>query len=132
MPTPLFIELLLIQRVSLEENMEERILKLYCKLRDIGASFLIYHERDNVEKIKKIMPEIQEFVLWFLEENRLEIEEELYHNISENLLIIMNDILEALEQKDTVLLHDAVLNGLFEYLQLFVVLKQGEKSYDSI
>lgn len=112
--------------------MEEKIQALFYKLRDIGALFLIYQERNNVEKIREIIPEIQEFVLWFLEENRFGIEEELYQNMSSNLLSILEDILEALKQGDTVLLHDAANNGLLEYLQLFVEVEQEEEADDNL
>ena len=112
--------------------MEEKIQELFCKLRDIGASFLIYQKRDNLEQTRKILPEIQEFVLWFLEGNRFGIEEELYQNMSSNLLEVLKDILEALEQEDMVLLHDAAANGLLEYLQLFVNTEQEDGANDNI
>ena len=108
--------------------MEESIQVLFHKLRDTGISFLIYQERDIVEQVKKIIPEIQEFVLWFLEGNRCGIEEELYQDMSSNLLFILEDILEALKQNDTVLLYDATANGLLDYLQLFVNLEQEEEA----
>lgn len=112
--------------------MEEKIQELYCKIRDIGALFLIFKERNNIEEIKKIVPEIQEFVLWFLEENRFEVEEELYQGMCNNLLDILKDILEALEQHDVVLLHDAAANGLLEYLKLFAEPEQEEKVNDDL
>lgn len=112
--------------------MEEKIQKLYCSIRDIGATFLFYHKRNNVEEIKKIMPEIQEFILWFLEGNRFGIEEELYQNMCCNLLDILEDIVQALEQHDVVLLHDAATNGLLEYLGLFMDLEQEESTNDNV
>ncbi|MCI8483295.1 MAG: hypothetical protein HFH41_03015 [Lachnospiraceae bacterium] len=111
--------------------MEEKIQSLFYKLRNMGAAFLIYQKRDNIEETKKIIPEIQEFVLWFLEGNRFGIEEELYQNMSSNLLGILEDILAALQQNDMVLLHDATNNGLLEYLQLFVETEQEEEADDS-
>ena len=71
-------------------------------------------------------------VLWFLEGNRFGIEEELYQNMSSNLLEVLKDILEALEQEDMVLLHDAAANGLLEYLQLFVNTEQEDGANDNI
>lgn len=112
--------------------MEEKIRALFHKLRNIGISFLIYQERNITEQVKKIIPEIQDFVLWFLEENRFGVEEELYQDMSSNLLHILKDILEALEQNDTVLLYDATANGLFDYLQLFVDLEQEEEADDNL
>lgn len=112
--------------------MDEKMQKLYGELRDIVAFFLIYQARDNIERIKKIIPEIQEFVLWFLEGNKFGLEEELYQGMSSNLLCILEDILMALEQGDKVLLHDAVAYGLMEYLELFVEVPQEEKADDSL
>ncbi|EOS23238.1 hypothetical protein C806_02743 [Lachnospiraceae bacterium 3-1] len=112
--------------------MEEKIQALFYKLRRIGISFLIYQERNITEQVKKIIPEIQEFVLWFLEGNRFGIEEELYQDMSSNLLHILEDILEALKQNDTVLLYDATANGLLDYLQLFVELEQEEEADDDL
>ena len=112
--------------------MEDKIQKLYCSIRDIGATFLIYHKRNNVEEIKKLMPEIQEFVLRFLEENKFGIEDELHWDMRCNLLNILEDIVQALEQHDVVLLHDAATNGLLEYLGLFTDLEQEESTDDNV
>lgn len=112
----------------LERAMEEKILELHDKLRDIGALFLIFQERDNVERIKKIIPEIQEFVLWFLEGNRFGIEDNLYQDMGSNLLNILKDISVALQQHDVVLMHDAAVNGLMEYLKLFLEEGQEEET----
>lgn len=103
-----------------EGIMEDNIQKLYHQVRDIGAWYMIYQIHDNIERTKKIIPEIQEFVLWFLEENRFGIENELYQGMSCNLIDILKDILGALEQDDMVLLNDAMSYGLMEYLQLFL------------
>lgn len=113
-----------------EENMEETTQKLYKELRNISAFFLIYQLRDNIERTKKIIPEIQKFVFWFLEGNKFGIDEELYQGMSRNLLCILEDILEAMKHKDMVLLHDAITYGLIEYLELFVDVEHEEKEDD--
>ena len=99
--------------------MEEKIEELYKEIVDISAGYLIYQKRENVTLIKKIIPQIQEFVLWFLEGNRFGIEEELYLGMCQQLMDILQDILNAIRQEDVVLLHDAAANGLLEYLKLF-------------
>lgn len=106
---------------------------LYKILGEISIDYLIYQKRDNIEQTKKIIPQIQEFVLWFLEKNRYGIEAELYQDLSQNLVNILADILEALEQGDMVLMHDALTYGLLEYLELIVVdLKQEEYADDDV
>ncbi len=100
--------------------MDEKIQILYQQLKDITFRYWVYRLRQNIVKTKKIIPEIQEFVLWFLEENIFGIDEELYQGLSKNLVIILQDILTALQEEDMVLLHDAIAYGLLEYLRLFV------------
>ncbi len=112
--------------------MEEKIQKLYEQIREIAAFYLIYQLRDNIERTSKIIPEIQEFVLWFLEENRCGVKKELYQGMCNNLLIILKDILFAMENRDVVLLHDSMAGGLMEYLQLFVKGAQEEKSDENL
>lgn len=104
--------------------MEDKIRDLYKELRNMIAGYLIYQNRNNCEKIKKVMPQIQEFVLWFIEENKFGIEEELYNGLKENLLYILSDVLDAINQGDIVLLNDAVAYGFMDYLELFVDLEE--------
>lgn len=110
--------------------MKEKIRNLYQALGEISVSYLIYQERNNIEKIKKFIPQIQEFVLWFLEENKLGIEEDLYQDLSKNLVYILEDISTALEQEDMVLLHDSMAYGLLEYLEAIVVDEKQENHID--
>lgn len=112
--------------------MKEKIQALFDDLRYISAFYLIYRKRESLEEIREKLPQIQEFVLWFLEENRLGVETELYQEICNNMLQILKDLLEALEQDDAVLLHDAVAYGLMEYLKLFVVQRREEEADDCL
>lgn len=100
--------------------MEDKIIKLYEKIRDISAYYLIYQKRDNIEQTKKLITDIEEFAVWFLEENIFGRENTLYQNMCTNLLEVLHDILEALEQEDCVLLHDALVYGFGEYLEIFI------------
>lgn len=112
--------------------MEEKIKTLYQAVVEISAGYLIYQKRNNIELVKKIIPQIQEFVLWFLEGNKFGIEEELYLGMQNDLLRILEDIIVAIEQGDRVLLHDAIAYGLMEYLELFIESEQEEKEDDNI
>ncbi len=104
--------------------MYDNIKKLEQQIDDIAVGYLFRQERKNIELVKKIVPQIQEFVFWFLNGNRYGIEEKLYKDLSNNLIYILEDILEALEQGDRVLLHDALTYGLKEYLLLFLQKKE--------
>ncbi|MDD6056905.1 MAG: hypothetical protein PUB98_01385 [Clostridiales bacterium] len=110
--------------------MEEKIQKLYESLNRISVEYLLCLNRNNVKDTGKLMPEIEEFARWFLQENIFGIEQDLYEGMSNNLLQILNDIVTAMEQNDRVLLNDAVTYGLLEYLKLFAV--QGEDSNDNL
>ncbi len=112
--------------------MDEKIRSLYQQLNDITFRYWVYRLRQNIEKTKKIIPEIQEFVLWFLEENIFGIDEELYQGMSENLVVILQDLLTALQEEDMVLLHDAIAYGLLEYLRLFVDTDQEAETDDIV
>ena len=112
--------------------METKILELYQKLVRISAGFLIYQERNNMELIKEAIPQIQEFVLWFLNGNDFGLEYGMYENMCQNLLCILQDILTSLEQGDQVLLQDAMAYGLLEYLELFTCPRQEDGENDTI
>lgn len=112
--------------------MEKKIQDLFEELRMITAAYMIYQEREKLEKIKNIIPQIQDFVMWFLEGNRFGIEDDLYQGLSKNLLVILEDILTALEQEDKVLLNDAVAYGLMEYLEMFIEIEQEDKADDNL
>ena len=100
--------------------MEEKIRALHESLYSMIVGFLYYQSRKNIEEIKQVIPQVQEFVLWFLEGNQFGIEEELYQDMSMNLMQILQDIVTAMDQGDHVLLHDAVAYGLMDYVELFV------------
>lgn len=125
MPALLFLEELVIW-------MEEKITALYENLRDISAGYLIYQNHDNLILVKKIMPQIQEFVVWFLKENIFGVEESLYQGMVQNLLQISGDIVTAIEQEDCVLMHDAVTYGLEEYLEMFLEKKEEGETCDTL
>ncbi|MCI8482845.1 MAG: hypothetical protein HFH41_00730 [Lachnospiraceae bacterium] len=112
--------------------MEKKIQELYQNLVKISAGYLIYQKRNNIELMRKMMPQIQEFVLWFLEGNIFGIEETLYQNMSQDILGILEDIVAAMEQGDRVLMQDAMAYGLLEYLELFIESEQEDGKNDNI
>lgn len=99
---------------------ESKINLLYVQIKNISAEYLIHQKRNNVERIKELIPQIQEFVVWYMEANHLQLEEELYVASCKELLVVLQDILTSLQEEDKVLLHDAVCYGLSEYLECFI------------
>ena len=100
--------------------MESKILTLYGELRDITAGYMIYQDRNILRKI----PQIQEFILWFVEKNRLPVNETDFLDMRKAILDIMKDIVDAIEIGDIVLLNDAVAYGLMDYMGLFIEVKE--------
>ena len=58
--------------------MEEKIKILYQKVKKIVEGYLIGQERNNIEQMRTIIPQLQEYVLWFIEDNRLNIDDKDY------------------------------------------------------
>ena len=110
--------------------MDDRIHMLYKSLHSVSVEYLMGINRDNIKKIRELVPQIQWFATWFLEENTFGIEQGLYQELSGGLLVVLEDITEALGQEDRVLLHDAISYGLLEYLKLFT--GQEDESDDSL
>lgn len=114
--------------------MEEKIQALYSDINFIGFYCMYYKDVQYIEKIKGLLPQIQEFVQWFLQGNGFGIKEEEYRTLRENLLEILRDCVDAIEQGDRVLLMDAMEQGMIEYLKLFLsdeYLKEKETFYVS-
>ena len=110
--------------------MEEKIKELYSKLSFIGMVYLNSGRVGNIEAIMEYMPQISEFVNWFVKENVFGIEENLYQRLCGNLLDIVNDIIQAYQNNDRVLMNDAVQYGLLDYLEMFI--ETGDDIDDSI
>lgn len=111
MPAPLF---------QIGAIMENSIKELYFKMRDIVIEFIYYNNNENCKEIVTEIPQIQNFIEWFMQGNRIEIDDDLYTGMCSNLIDILKDILSAIENKDHVLLNDAIAYGLMNYLKIFM------------
>ena len=101
-------------------NMEEKVIRLYEDINYIGYLYVCQGKNDYVKRANNLLPEIKEFVEWFLSGNQFRIEEELYLALSQNLLVILEDIATATKENDTVLMLDTLEQGLNEYLTMFL------------
>lgn len=100
--------------------MEEKIIRLYEDINYIGYLYVCQGKNDYVKRANNLLPQIKEFIEWFLTGNQFGIDEELYQVLSQNLLVILKDIVSATEENDTVLMMDALEQGLGEYLTMFL------------
>ena len=103
--------------------MEEQIAELDWKLDKIYVEYMVF-QKDNVKKIKELLPDINRFAVWFLGGNQFGVEEELYQDMVCDMSGILKDITDAVENGDKVLLHDALAYGMSEYLRLFLPEKE--------
>ena len=100
--------------------MEEKIIQLYENINYIGYCCVQGKKNDYVERVKTLLPDIQEFVTWFLDKNQFGIEDALYQALKSNMIDILKECMEGFEQEDRVLLLDALEYGVSEYLKMFL------------
>lgn len=100
--------------------MEEKIKQLHDIIFFIGFDCTYYKKGDYIDRTKQLIPDIQEFVQWFLTGNQFGIDDEEYFLLQKNLLEILKDIVTAVEQGDRVLMMDALEFGIGEYMKMFL------------
>lgn len=101
-------------------NVEEVYKKVYCSC----VQFAVYQKKNVIENLGKLFPALSEFVDEFLSKNCFHLEYEDYQLSKRLLLDILSDIVQGMEQRDTVLLEDTIEYGLKEFLELFIVDEQ--------
>ena len=101
------------------------IKELYKKVYHACVEFAVYQKKNIKENVADFLPMLGEFANKFLEENYFGFDEEDYQQLRQLLLNILSDIAQGMEQRDNVLLEDAVEFGLKEFLELFVM-DEGE------
>ena len=101
-------------------GVEEKSFQLYKDINYIGYLYVCKGKNDYVKRANNLLPQIQEFVQWFLAGNQFGIEDEVYQALQQNLLVILEDIATALKENDSVLMLDALEQGISEYLLMFI------------
>ena len=96
-------------------NIEE----LYKKIYATCVQFAVYRQKNTIENVQLFLPLLNEFVTVFLGGNEFGLDEEDYLLLKQLLMDILNDIMMGLEQRDRVLLEDAIEYGLKEFVELF-------------
>lgn len=97
--------------------MQQKWIFLYNTLEKIQENFLDYENRKELFPIREQLKPIQEFAVWFIQENPLNLEKSLFTQKQEELLDILQDIVTAIEENDYVLMNDAISYGIMEYLK---------------
>jgi hypothetical protein len=82
--------------------------------------------------VQECLNDVQEFAVWFMQENRLDEEDTVWEALSRQLVEILQDIVQAIEEGDYVLMHDALTFGLMEYLEIFLPLQEEVEADDAV
>ena len=91
--------------------------------KDIDIICIGYHydrQTNVVEKGKELSEKIQRFASFFLQGNIFGIEEDEYGGLKAYTLQVLEDYVQALEQRDMVLMIDTLDYGLRELLYIFI------------
>lgn len=99
---------------------EKALLDLKKRVVQTNVEHLLLGKNNNIERVKEYLPQIQNFIEWFLQGNIWGIEEDLYQNMQLDIINILNDCVTAIKEDDHVLLQDAIGYGLLGYIELFV------------
>ncbi len=98
----------------------EEIETLYKKVFSICVQFAVYEKEDIQKRIEEIIPELNSFTTFFLEENTFKLNLEDYQLLQQLLIDILKDIMQAMENRDNILLEDTLEYGLKPFLELFL------------
>lgn len=113
--------------------MEEKLKELYENIHYISLWCMDHKQNDYIDKcIQNVFEPIQKFVEWFMDGNQFGIDDMLYQELQTNLLSILQDMEEAVKQKDRVLLMDALEYGIREYLAMFLPEEYLEQQKEKI
>lgn len=107
--------------------MQERLEKLKTDIIAQCNIYVYWNKPDLIEGIRPIIPEIQSFVMDFIQTEDIGVEPEIKSSMNSDMLGIIKDVTEALEKNDSVLMYDALQCGLVEYLRLFVPEEEDEQ-----
>lgn len=106
--------------------MEELAKKISREINDICVGYLYLKQTDVIEKILPLTKDIQEFLASFLRGNLFGIKEEDYRELFSYATEVAADYVEAVGQRDMVLMVDTLDYGLRELLNIYAPLAEEE------
>lgn len=99
--------------------MEELARDLNKKITDICAGYLFFKQTDVIEKVRPLTEDIQRFLNGFIQGDMAGMGEGERTAILGYAAGVAQDYVEAMEQKDMVLMVDTLDYGLRELLQIY-------------
>lgn len=106
--------------------METLAKKLLEKITKICVEYHYFKRTDAVEKGIELAEDIQRFTSGFLQGNIYGMDEEEYIGLQNYVLQVLKDYMEAVEQRDMVLMIDTLDYGLRELINIFVDTENGD------
>lgn len=106
--------------------MLEKLKKLKIDIIEQCETYVYLNRPDIIEGVKPLIPDIQDFVMEFLQTEDIGVEPDIKASMNSDMLAILNDIVQAMEKNDSVLMYDALQCGLVAYLKLFVPEEEDE------
>lgn len=100
--------------------MEEKAKELRTVIDTICGGYHIYKDEEVIEKSQKAANQIQEYCKFFLQGNIFDMGEEEYQDLCGYVVQTLEDFVESLEQRDTVLMLDTLDYGLRELVNLYL------------
>lgn len=101
-------------------RMEELARKLTKELNGIGIDYYLYKKGGVIDRAQALAGEIRDFCGFFLNGNVLfGMDEADYSDLNRFVVGVLEDYMEALSQRDTVLMLDTLDYGLRELLRIF-------------
>lgn len=105
----------------------ETLKKLKSDITAECNTYVYWNKPDLIEAVKPLIPDIQSFVMDFIQTEDIGVEPDIKASMNADMLGIIKDVTEALEKNDSVLMYDALQCGLVEYLELFVPEEEDEQ-----
>ena len=100
--------------------MEELAKEINEKMTRICIEYLFLKQTDVITKVLPLTEDIQSFLNVFLQGNVFGIEEEDYEQLLSYAFRVAEDYVEAISQKDAVLMIDTLDYGLRELLNIYL------------
>lgn len=100
--------------------MHKKIRELYKNINFIGFQSTYNRDYEYVNMVRNIWLQIVEFVDWFMQNELPKFDDEIENEIKKNIVAILSDCEVAFKYNDTVLMRDALEEGMAEYLKLFL------------
>lgn len=106
--------------------METLAKSLGMKINQICVGYHYLNQSNTIEQGRGLAEEIRQFTAGFLQGNIYGMEDEEYIGLQNYVLQVLKDYMEALEQRDMVLMIDTLDYGLRELIHIFVDTEDGE------